>query len=217
MQKDAPNLLKRFPKCVYFGGAVEPIGILQDGEHMWSSECSAERGRGQEQLWVFGTPSDKWNPSHVLTYKKGKQLRVMAWAAFWGHGKRTPLYILERDWEAKNHGYYAQFYNEILEDNLPYHYTDDLIFIQDNAPIHTAHTVRDWLRENGIRVTDRVTDWAPYSSDLNPIEHAWKALKEMVNKMYPDALPDSLFESLVCSMEKRIQACIEADGWHTKY
>lgn len=141
----------------------------------------------------------------------------MAWAAFWGHGKRTPLYILERDWEAKNHGYYAQFYNEILEDNLPYHYTDDLIFIQDNAPIHTAHTVRDWLRENGIRVTDRVTDWAPYSSDLNPIEHAWKALKEMVNKMYPDALPDSLFESLVCSMEKRIQACIEADGWHTKY
>ena len=114
---------------------------------MWSDEYSAELGKGQEQLWVFGTPSEKWSPSHVLTYKKGKQIRVMVWVAFWGHAKRTPLYILEHDWETKKHGYFAQSCIKVLEDNLPYHYTDDLIFIQDNAPIHTAHTVRDWLRE----------------------------------------------------------------------
>ena len=95
----------------------------------------------------------------------------------------------------------------------------------------------DWFEENGIDITD----WPPFSPDLNPIEHAWKALKEMVFKMFPevwtaaskgegdlrameealkaawDALPDSLFESLIESMPKRIQACIEAKGWHTKY
>jgi hypothetical protein len=32
-----------------------------------------------------------------------------------------------------------------------------------------------------------------------------------------DALPDSLFESLIESMPRRIEACIEANGWHTKY
>ena len=42
------------------------------------------------------------------------------------------------------------------------------------------------------------------------------ALKEALCTAW-DALPNSLFESLVCRMEKRIQACIEADGWHTKY
>jgi len=32
-----------------------------------------------------------------------------------------------------------------------------------------------------------------------------------------DALPDSLFESLVKSMPKRVKACYKAKGWHTKY
>lgn len=66
----------------------------------------------------------------------------MVWAAFWGNAERTPLYILERDWESK-HGHSARSHIEVLEDNLPYYYMDDLIFMQDNAPIHTAHKVRD--------------------------------------------------------------------------
>ena len=31
------------------------------------------------------------------------------------------------------------------------------------------------------------------------------------------AIPDSFFDVLVESMPARIQACIEAKGWHTKY
>ena len=31
-----------------------------------------------------------------------------------------------------------------------------------------------------------MTDWPPYSPDLNPIEHAWKRLKDTVAKMFPD-------------------------------
>ena len=109
--------------------------------------------------------------------------------------------------------------------------------MQDNAPIHTANKVTDWFYLNGIRTTD----WPPYSPDLNPIEHAWKALKEQVHQMYPDlwnakgeseedilamedalkaawdALPVELFEKLVGSMPARIAACIAANGWHTKY
>ena len=45
--------------------------------YMFSDECSAERGKGQKQEWVWGTPADKWKPEMVQTYKKGKQLRVM--------------------------------------------------------------------------------------------------------------------------------------------
>ena len=95
----------------------------------------------------------------------------------------------------------------------------------------------DWFEENGIDITD----WPPFSPDLNPIEHTQKALKEMVFKMFlevwtavskregdlrameealkaaQDALPDSLFESLIKSIPKRIQAYIKAKGWYTKY
>jgi hypothetical protein len=32
-----------------------------------------------------------------------------------------------------------------------------------------------------------------------------------------ETLPDSLFESLIESMPRRIAAYIKADSWHTKY
>jgi len=39
--------------------------------------------------------------------------------------------------------------------------------MQDNAPIHKAHKVRDYLEEMGIEVMA----WPLYSPDLNPIEN----------------------------------------------
>jgi hypothetical protein len=88
-------------------------------KYMWSDECSAERGKGKKQVWVFGIPSEKWQPQNVETYKKGKQLRVMVWAAFWGHSKRIPLYVIDRDFEAKKQGYNAASYIEVLEETYP--------------------------------------------------------------------------------------------------
>ena len=97
--------------------------------------------------------------------------------------------------------------------------------------------MKAWFVEQGVDVQD----WAPYSPDINPIEHVWKALKELVAEMYPkvmkntseteeactelenalksawDALPESLFESLIEGMPRRIQALLDAEGWHTKY
>ena len=121
---------------------------------MWSDECSVERGKEGEIVWVWGHSSDKWKPTHVETYKKGKGMRVMVSAAFWGNGERLDLLILERDFESKKHGYSANSYLALLEDLVLPNYTDDLIFMQDNAPIHTARKVIAWFAEHSIRVTD---------------------------------------------------------------
>ena len=32
-----------------------------------------------------------------------------------------------------------------------------------------------------------------------------------------DAIPEDFFESLIESMPRRIQACLNNKGWHTKY
>jgi hypothetical protein len=204
---------------------------------MWSDECSAERGKGKKRSWCYGMASDKWKPGFVDTYRKGKDLRIMVWAMFWGTGKRSELYIIDRDFESKKNGYSAASYIEVLDAMLPGHYTDDLYFMQDNALIHTAKKVKQWFEDNGIDTSD----WPPYSPDLNPIENAWAALKTKVAEMFPEvwaakgkteqdrenmeealkkawlALPDELFEELVQSMPRRINACILAKGWHTKY
>jgi len=109
--------------------------------------------------------------------------------------------------------------------------------MQDNASIHCAKKVQAWFSENAIPVTD----WPPFSPDLNPIEHIWVHLKRTVMQMHPEiefmargkelvaevlgkalqeawkALPQELFDSLIKSIEDRVKACIRSQGWHTKY
>jgi hypothetical protein len=85
------------------------------GMVMWSDECSVERGRGKEQEWVFRTPAQKWQRAYVQTYKAGKDISIMVWACFWDRG-RSDLYILDRDFESKKHGYSANSYLSVLND-----------------------------------------------------------------------------------------------------
>ena len=206
---------------------------------MWSDECSAERGGRKERRWCFGVPANKWHKEFVQTYLKSREISVMVWACFWkesGQIKRSNLWILERDFESKKHGYSARSYIDVLDNNLPSCWQPGLIFMQDNASIHTAHAVRKWFEDMAIPLVVS----PPYSPDMNPIEHIWWHLKNMVLKLHPElegmgkgeeairaleralieaweAIPDRIFESVIESMPTRVQALIEAKGWHTKY
>ena len=94
-----------------------------------------------------------------------------------------------------------------------------LIFMQDNAPIYTARTVRNWFLDIAIPLVY----WPPFSPDLNPIEHIQHYLKNSVLEKYLELegigkgeeaikalenalvncwneLPDSLFEQIVCDI-----------------
>ncbi|KAF4636893.1 hypothetical protein G7Y89_g1182 [Cudoniella acicularis] len=70
--------------------------------------------------------------------------------------RRTKCYLIDRDFEAKKHGYSANSYLEVLdaEVGLAFEELNDpgYIFMQDNASTHTAYKVRDWFRDKGIRV-----------------------------------------------------------------
>ena len=95
----------------------------------------------------------------------------MVWGCFWDIG-RSQLYIMDRDFKSKKHRYSANSYLEVLDFAFLLHYqTNDpgYVYMQDNASIHTARKVRQWFLDNGVNVTD----WPPYSPDLNPIEHSW--------------------------------------------
>ena len=143
---------------------------------------------------------------------------------------------MERDSTTPRGGYSARSYVEVLNSELPTCYEPGMLFMQDNAPIHTAKFSTDWLENNGIAVLP----WPPYSPDLNPIEHLWAIMKEWISEHYPhlqtmgksdedyaalydaierawNAIPQSKIDTLIRSMGRRVQAVKKAKGWHTKY
>ena len=214
----------------------ESWGFEEWATVIWSDECSVERGTGKRREWVFRTPNQKWHKDMIQPYKKGKDVSIMVWACFWGL-QRSDLYASTRDATAKRGGYSATSYLQVLDDNLLGIYEPDLIYMQDNGPIHTAKKVKKWFDDNGIMVME----WPPYSPDLNPIEHLWFHLKELVYKFNPDIervegndekIRETLFEALfkawqsideyylhdlVWSMERRVKAIIASEGWYTRY
>lgn len=91
----------------------------------------------------------------------------------------------------------------------------------------------NWLQQQGFKLLE---DWPPYSPDLNPIEHLWSALKRKLFELFPAikkwngleeqlqnnignalkeawrAIDEGIIYNCCSSMEKRIQAVIDAKG-----
>jgi len=118
---------------------------------IWSDEASVARGSGKAREWVFGTPEQKWDRDKITEIRNGKAFRIMVWGAFWGSGM-SDLYLLERYWESKKHGYSAASYIQILDHSLTGIWEPGLVFMQDNASIHSAKKKNEALVPgNGYR------------------------------------------------------------------
>ena len=128
-------------------------------------------------------------------------------------------------------------YLKILEEQISTLWESDLIYMQDEASIHTAHIIKRWLADNEIEMMN----WSFYFSDLNLIKHVWRYLKEWIHEHYSElqtltdsdqmikkwmietlqetwtALNDEFLENLIESMKRWIKTVIKTDDWHTKY
>jgi transposase len=105
----------------------------------------------------------------------------------------------------------------------------DYLFQQDNAPIHTSIRTRNFVEESEINLLP----WPGQSPDLNPIEHLWDELERRIRakKNNPKNLgelevllqecwleiPSEVYQKLVESMTRRIDAVIKARGYPTRY
>ena len=166
---------------------------------------------------------------------KGKDISIMIWGAIW-IGGRSDLVVMERDSNSPKNGYTANSYLKVLDDQLSDDWLEEMHFVQDNAPIHTAKSVKDWFSNHRINVVE----WPPYSPDLNPIEHVWAYLKEQLLLRYPHlvdlgrseeaieefkeaiketwkALDQEKIDNYIRSMTTRINAVLLAEGWYTRF
>ena len=100
----------------------------------------------------------------------------------------------------------------------------------DNAPIHTAKDVNEWVAERKIRT---LPNWPSQSPDLNPIEHLWSELERRIRNRSTlpknvreletalqeewSQIPNNVLMNLIKSMPRRVEACIASKGWPAKY
>lgn len=84
----------------------------------------------------------------------------------------------------------AQKYQEVLEREFVDDYRllieaagTELVFMQDNALVHTAKSTIRFLDSMGIKRLD----WPPQSPDINPIELVWNIIKDRLYREYPIA------------------------------
>ena len=101
------------------------------------------------------------------------------------------------------------------------------IFQQDNAPCHTAATVKKWLHNNNVKNIP----WPGNSSDMNPMENAWdftlakidatkdENAQELLSRIMEEwnSVQGPCIKELLDSMPRQVNTVILANGCSTKY
>jgi transposase len=181
---------------------------------------------GRKFIWVF--PGEQLLDKNVNKTVKHGGGKIQVWGIFswWGAG---PLHRINGIMDGEK-------YRQILIHHMAPYCKDlkektgnEIIFQQDNDPKHTCNKVKRYLSNKKMEVLD----WISQSPDINPIENAWRQLKQRIAKKNRKAKNlDEVFEialeewnnitleslhTLIESMPRRCQAVIEANGGHTKY
>lgn len=190
---------------------------------MFSDESTVEQF-GQHVQYVRRPISQRYNPKYVLPTVK-QAPKVMIWGAITAN-MRCGLWFMPANTTIN-----ARVYLDVLQQKLPIfrNITRTTIFQHDGAPCHTAKLVSKWLYDNGIEV---LGPWPGNSPDLNPIENCWNYLKDRVARLNPSSIDDlkhkiklvwtqeikqEYLKKLIHSMPRRLQACLKANGAHSKY
>ncbi|KAJ0134293.1 hypothetical protein HZ326_22654 [Fusarium oxysporum f. sp. albedinis] len=202
----------------------------------FSDEVTVQNAPNNPDGWIFRRPEE--NYYRDLVNMQG-HIKPSSSIMFWGavaREKQSCLIAMTRDPTAKRNGYSSWSYRKALTEGLLPFLDNFDQFQQDNARIHIAKPTIDWLLLHGIIPVN----WPSHSPDLNPIEHAWRALKAKFLRMHPEfvrlksnradrtklrrwcqeawaALPQHLILRLTASVRKRLLAVFRARGWYTKY
>jgi hypothetical protein len=190
-------------------------------------KCFKSSEVGRRHLWRVN--NTRYEPRNVNPNNNSGRICVNMWGWMSAAG---PGELVELSGRAT-----GQSYLDILQNSLvptarvvyPETEVPELIFLQDNCPIHTARVVQDWLQ---AQPDIRTVRWPSRSPDLNPIENLWGLMVQRwemfsersrpillshCHRVWESLRGTDLCETLVRSMRSRCDAVIDANGASTKY
>ena len=214
------NRLKRLA----FANRWMDNGVCTLDNVIWTDETRVASHPNNRRISVWTNQSEA--PIQVKMHSGGNS--VMFWGCFSKHGT-GPLVSIQGSMNS------AEYISVLTEELIPeFIRAKNAIpgtwrLMQDNAPCHTANSVKAFLRQRRVELIE----WPPYSPDLNPIENLWQWMKRQLETNYPvcqsaEEIEERIFEiwktitpemcSAYCeNYHKRLLAVIAANGGYTKY
>ena len=205
---------------------------LRWNEHQWSNvlftdESSFSVAGKHGNLFCYRRKNERCIEKTTCEYLNRGYGYVNVWDGIIGN-RRTPLIRLNRTLNGQS--YIEDILKSVvvpfIEEEQQYH--RNVIFQQDNSPVHTSNVVKNFLQEQSVSVLP----WPAVSPDMNPIENVWAVLGKKVHKANPqpkssDELFDCLntawnsidanfIEKLKPGMRKSLNAVKQSNGWHLK-
>jgi hypothetical protein len=194
---------------------------------IWTDESSFELGKNSRTIRVWRTADEKYHQDCLAPTFKSGRTSVMVWGGVTGTTK-SPLVMIPSG-ERTAADYVRIVYEGVLGNYWQHHQNpDEMILMEDGAPIHRANVSAEWLREMGLTKLK----WPANSPDLNPIEHLWSICKchidahqrppnqnglfELIKGVW-DEVPQDAISRLIRTVPDRIQAVIASKGMHTRW
>ena len=156
--------------------------MMKKGAGFWYSVVFTDQTRvkltSDGIVRVFRRKSTRYNEN--VTNASTDRRCIMYWGAIRSDGQK----ILVKCPNTLNS--YLDFLNRY---NEKMHFPG-LVFQQNNAPVHTASTIKNFSLENEWQVLD----WPPYSPDLNIIMNLWAIVKRRLAEQ--TVLWENLYEKV---------------------
>jgi transposase len=229
VQQKKPGLTKDQVAARYQFAKDHLSWTVEDWKNvMFSDETVISRiGSFGRKFYYKRQCNKKIMPHHIKKTKQGGGGKIMIWGCITYFGVGDACWL--------QGGVDAEAYVNVLKDYVLssrdwYEMDQDkFVFQQDNAAVHTAGIVKNYVKRSNIKTMI----WPANSPDLNPIENVWAFMKRKLDQ-YPEPpksleelweraqdvwtnIDENFLRELYESMPRRMNMLYNNKGQHIKY